>query len=183
MDLSIQSNVAIREGLEVYAADGSKVGKVSEVHAPAYDDDSSPDFPEGTRGPVFASTDAYIGNVDLDITGSTGPLTAGQPSQGQVGGEPEPRNLQEDVERVDVGTDYKALGEAGAPTTSHPAPGGDPRDTEGYFKVSTGLLSTDLYLPLSAVESISGNRLTLNLTWKQVNDNAWEKHPSSGGGG
>lgn len=179
--MTIQRELDIQKGMEVYAADGSKIGRVAEVHGPVLKSKRNLAFPAGTQGPVVADDTLFIGRVDLDVTGTSGPLTGGQPTQAEIGVDSTPDDIVEDVARTDVGTDYKQLGEAGAPSTPHPAPGGDPRDVEGYFKLGTGLLSTDLFVPMSAVQNVSNDRVTLNLGRNEINDSGWETNPRSGG--
>ncbi len=177
----------VGEGMEVYAADGSRIGKVSGVYPAISEQDPGFDYPPET------STQVAMGNsageqLGLDVTGSVGPLTGRQPTQEEVGVDPaegsaystgSSRDKSEDIGLADVGTDYKMLGEVPETKLSPGEANADSRDAEGYFQVSTGLDSTDLYVPLSAVRSIAGTRVTLDIDREGLNKSGWEHDPHS----
>lgn len=183
--MAMRPQAGVREGMDVYAADGTKVGTVRAVHPGALQRPAGFDYPAETTSQVtIGTTQGQV--VDLDVTGTTGPLAGSQPTQAELGVVPGEasayssgtgREKAEDIGTADVGTDYKLLGEVSGERLSPEEANADERDAEGYFQVATGLDATDLYVPLSAVGSAVGKRLTLKLDYEALNRSGWDIDP------
>jgi hypothetical protein len=166
--------------MKVYSSDGFRLGKVREVRPPKTEEaqPASPFRPLRNPEPVYGDV------VDLDITGTVEPVGAEQPTQEEVGVDPEDDpHGDERIGRVigkDVGEDYKVLGESA--DTRAPGELADPRVSDGYFRVVTGLDSADLYVPLSAVAYVAREgRLVLSPTREELNASGWAAKPAGYG--
>ena len=173
MDVTTERAMHVHKGAKVYLSDGSRIGKAGDTRLPRAIEGETvgPSRPPGNPNPVHGEA------VDLDITGTLGPLAGSQPSQATMGAQPlEPENERlANVAGSDVGTDYKELGETADPRG--PSATRDERIAHGYFKVNTGLDSADLYLPLSAVRESTRERVTLNVGREQINESDWGNRP------
>lgn len=163
----------VHNGAKVYTSDGSRIGKAGDLHLPRVfgDESTLPARPPGNAIPVHGEL------IDLDITGTLEPLAATQPAQESLGVKPHEGENERlaNVATSDVGTDYKQMGETADPHVSLPT--GDERVASGYVKVNTGLDSSDLYIPLSAVRESTRERVTLNVNRDQINQSNWGNKP------
>ncbi|MDQ3328696.1 MAG: cytochrome C oxidase subunit IV family protein [Chloroflexota bacterium] len=171
----MQRAVHVHNDAKVYTSDGSRIGKAGETRLPRVFGGAStlPSRPPGNPIAVHGEL------IDLDITGTLEPLAASQPAQESRGVQPhEGENARvANVAGSDVGTDYKQMGETADPHVSQPT--GDERVTHGYVKVNTGLDSSDLYVPLSAIAEVTQDRVTLNVSRDQINGSTWGSKPPS----
>ena len=88
-----------------------------------------------------------------------------------------------DVKGDKVGTVGRLYRPAGVAASTGTAPGTyaePPSGAEGCFKVDTGFLGLgkDLYIPASAVTSVSGKRVTINADKDRLDDRGWDRRPS-----
>lgn len=183
--MAMRPQAGVREDMDVYSADGTKVGTVRRVHQGALRQPVGFDYPAETATQVTIGTTTGQ-PVDLDVTGAAAPLAGSQPTQAELGVVPGEasayssgtgREKAEDIGTADVGTDYKLLGEVSGQQLAPEEANADERDAEGYFQVATGLDATDLYVPLSAVGSAAGKRLTLKLDYEALNRSGWDADP------
>jgi hypothetical protein len=149
----------IKEGMEVYASDGQKIGKVEEVHdsaggatesgAQAMSPDESSSYNQGSTG--FGVADNLT--LDRDSTGARG-------GPGH-----------------DVTRDPTEMREEYGTTATATQGQGD----SGYFKVSEGgilgLGAKDLFVPFTAVETVAADGVvTLSYTKDEV-DSRFDDKP------
>lgn len=173
----IPTQIDVRKGTKVYTVDGSKIGKVAEVHPARREEDTAgggPSRPLSNPEPVYGDV------VDIDIIGTLEPLAAGQPTQADLGVYNNERSLaqgqMEEVAGKDVGSDYKEQGET--LDTRTPSELQDRRVADGYFKIRGGLDSTDLYVPLSAVDHTTRERVMLRTTYNELSTSGWGAKPA-----
>lgn len=176
--MSTNSRVDVLKGMDVYTADGVRLGRVGGVYGPAPDADTDSPLAPGVAQPEESGTQVRPEALDLDITGTTRPLAGTQPAQADLGVDPQPRDAADLASLADAGTDYRRLGEAGDTVGQGPERAGL-GDLEGFFKVSTGLDSPDLYLRLSVVEEVVDVSVTLTLNHGELKAGDWQR-PSRG---
>lgn len=190
--MSERHDTEFRAGMHVYTADGDRVGTVTEVFPPmgrSGPDVAGEDEPldPGDLGPNEGGTDALGERIELNVSGDAGPLAGSQPTQAELGvvpgrggaAEGTAKDVAERIGTADVGTDFKRLGKVPEGDLSPEEANADPRDASGYFRLRTGLDASDLYIPLSAVESAAGGRVTLDLDRRALNRSGWEHDPHS----
>ncbi len=175
--METRTQAVVRKGMKVYTSDGERIGKVREVHSAR----SLEDTVGGGPFRPMSNTEPVLGDVvDLDITGTLEPLGAGQPTQAELGVYASGRSSAEGpmaaVAGEDVGTDYKEQGET--LDTRMPSELEDRRVADGYFKVLGGLDSADLYVPLSAVDHTTRDRVVLRPTYDELNSTGWGAKPA-----
>jgi hypothetical protein len=150
----------IQEGMEVFASDGQKIGKVNEVHA-----DSGVATESGSQ--AMSTVDESESNTGGDGGfGAADNLTLGRAFTGDSGGS----NHDATRDPTELRQEY------GTTATATPTPG----DT-GYFTVSEGgilgLGAKDLFIPFTAVETVAADGVvTLSYT-KDDADNRFDHEP------
>lgn len=165
---------SVERGMKVFTSEGRRIGRVREVAPPEDDEDIAP--PDPFR-PVGNQTAVIGDRIDLDITGAITAVAEEQPGQRSRGGRPgeSPHPEVDAAGREDVGDDFKQLGET--LDTRAPDRAADQRVTDGWFKVATGLDSSDLYIPLGAVARIRDDDILLATSLDELNRAGWGRKP------
>lgn len=175
----------IQKGMDVYDSTGEKIGSVSDV----YPGSGSSDFGTGSWDTSNAAPgDVIVEEIDVvaispdtdtsNVTGTTGNYSgsagygttdtpATGPGTGTAGWGTGPQgNLN--PSGAGTATDF-GTSTAGTSTMAG----------TGYFKVGEGGIlgigATDLYIPFSAVASVTDNQINLNCTKDQANQNFQQK--------
>jgi hypothetical protein len=152
---------AIHEGMEVYASDGQKIGKVEEVH------DNAGGATESGAQAMSSADESSSYNQNNTGFGVADNLTLDRDSTGAPGGQ-----------GYDVTRDPTEMREEYGTAATATQGQGD----SGYFKVSEGgilgLGAKDLFVPFTAVETVAADGVvTLSYTKDEV-DSRFDDKPN-----